>query len=353
MKYVNQLKKFILNQNTTRLLLNLILVFGIIYLGYLNIPVIKYIIDFVWIIFKPFIIGFVIAYVLDPLIFYLQNKGLPRSLSLVIIYVLVLIILSITMIMVIPILYQRASELFISLNSGLIWIQELVSKHTTLDTSSIVQEIINAFNSFISSQSVVNITLDVLSGITSTITNYLIYFIVAIYISSDYPRIHHKIKMLAYHIDEMLPSYMRAIDMTMVLYIRSFSFVILIQTLMCGAMYFVVGHPNWLVLAILSGISSLVPYIGPLIVNAIALLTALNLGTYHIIILIFLILIQSNVMGYAVMPKVFSRGLNLSPIAVIFGLLTGFTIWGPIGMLIAMPILIVLKVIISLKQTHF
>lgn len=352
MKYLKQLKKIISNQNTTRLLINIILIFGIIYLCYLNIPVIQSIIDFIWIIFKPFIIGFIIAYILDPLIFHLQNKGLPRSLALVFVYILVLIVLVITIIMIIPILYQRASELFISLNNGLIWLQELVSKHSSIDTSSIIQEVMNAFNAFISSQSVVNMTLDVLSGITNAITNYLIYFIVAIYISSDYPRIHHKIKMLAYHIDEMLPSYMRAIDMTMVLYIRSFSLVILIQALMCGAMYFAVGHPNWLVLAILSGISALIPYIGPLIVNAIALLTALNLGTYHMIILIFLIVIQSNVMGYAIMPKVFSRGLNLSPIAVIFGLLTGFTIWGPIGMLIAMPILIILKVIISLKHNQ-
>lgn len=352
MKYLEKLKRYISNKNTTTLLFNLLLLCGIVYLCYLNIPIIKYIINLLWTIIKPFLIGFIISYVLEPLIFYLQRKGLNRSLALVLVYTLVLIIIGITFIMVIPTLYQRAVNLFISLSSGLKWIESYLSTYTTFNLSAITDDLLQALNNLFQDGTMVDMTLGVLTGVTSTITNYIIYFIVAVYISSDYPRIHHGIKMIAYEIDEMLPSYMRAIDVTMVLYIKSFTFVIVIQALMCAAMYLVVGHPNWLVLAILSGFTALIPYIGPLIVNAIALITALNLGTTNLIILVILILIQSNVMGYVVMPKVFSKGLDLSPIAVIFGLLTGLTVMGPIGMLLAMPILIVLKVIITLKRPN-
>lgn len=352
MKYLHKIKRYISSKNTTTLLFNLLLISGIVYLCYLNIPVIQYIINLLWTIIKPFLIGFIIAYILEPLIFYLQRKGLNRGIALVLVYILVFIIIGVTIIMIIPTFYQRASELFVSLNGGIRWLQNIIASYTAIDFSAIVDDLLKALNSLLQDGTMVDMTLGVLTGVTSTITNYIIFFIVAVYISSDYLAIHHKIKMIAYSIDEVLPSYMRAIDVTMVLYIRSFSFVIIAQALMCGLMYLVVGHPNWLVLAILSGFTALIPYIGPLIVNAIALLTALNIGTTNLIILIILILIQSNVMGYVVMPKIFSKGLDLSPIAVIFGLLTGFTVFGPIGMLIAMPVLIVLKVIINLKKPN-
>lgn len=350
MKSLKKIKKYISSKNTTTLLFNLLLVCGVIYLCYLNIPVFKYILNLLWTIIKPFLIGFIIAYVLEPLIFFLQRKGVNRGIALVLVYILVFIVIGVTFIMVIPTLYERINELISAISIGMVWLEDLLNQYSTIDLSFISNELFKALNSLISSETMVDMTLGVLSGITSTITNYIIYIIIAVYISSDYPKIHHKIKMIAYDIDEFLPSYLRAIDMTMILYIRSFSFVILIQAVMCGLMYFAVGHPNWLVLAILSGFTALIPYIGPLVVNAIALVTAFNIGTYNLIILIILIVIQSNVMGYVVMPKIFSKGLDLSPIAVIFGLLTGFTICGPIGMLIAMPVLIVLKVIISLKK---
>ena len=71
-----------------------------------------------------------------------------------------------------------------------------------------------------------------------------------------------------------------------------------------------------------------------------------------LIILFVLIFIQSNVVPYVIQPKIYSSKIDLSIMWVLFGILTGSTLFGAWGMIIAMPILVTIKISYRVYRQH-
>ena len=57
-------------------------------------------------ILQPFIIGFVLAYVMHPLVEFLEKKGIPKNFSIIAIWVCVLVFLIVMLVMLMPVLYD-------------------------------------------------------------------------------------------------------------------------------------------------------------------------------------------------------------------------------------------------------
>ena len=75
-------------------------------------------------------------------------------------------------------------------------------------------------------------------------------------------------------------------------------------------------------------------------------------STTKLIILFVLIFIQSNVVPYVIQPKIYSSKIDLSIMWVLFGILTGSTLFGAWGMIIAMPILVTIKISYRVYRQH-
>ncbi len=100
----------------------------------------------------------------------------------------------------------------------------------------------------------------------------------------------------------------------------------------------IIGAPNALILAILAGLTDLIPYIGAVLATAPAVLIALSKGlTQAIIVLVALVLYQ-EFESRVVIPRVYGKTMRLSPVAVTVALLAGGMLFGIIGALIALPI---------------
>ena len=117
-------------------------------------------------------------------------------------------------------------------------------------------------------------------------------------------------------------------------------------------MYLLIGHPNWLILGFVSGVSSIIPYVGPIAANCLGLVTSLGMGTTTILALCVLIFIQSIVMSYIITPKIYSSRIDLSIMWVLFGILSGSSLFGMLGMVIAMPLLVSVKVTYQVYKEH-
>ena len=109
-------------------------------------------------------------------------------------------------------------------------------------------------------------------------------------------------------------------------------------------MYLILGHPNWFTLGLLSGVSGISPYIGPITANIFGFITTLGLGTVKIVLLMIIIFILSNLDSYYITPKIYSENIKIKSIWVLFGILTGSTLFGPLGIVIAMPLLVICKI---------
>lgn len=108
-----------------------------------------------------------------------------------------------------------------------------------------------------------------------------------------------------------------------------------------------IGVPSPIVWGILAMLMRFVPYVGPFIAAAFPLLLAAAVapGWTTFLLTFGLYLISETLMGQVVEPLVYGHGTGLSPIAVVASAVFWTWLWGPLGLLLAMPLTVCLVVL--------
>ena len=108
-----------------------------------------------------------------------------------------------------------------------------------------------------------------------------------------------------------------------------------------------IGVPSPIVWGILAMLMRFVPYVGPFIAAAAPLLLAavVEPGWTTFMLTAALYLVSEMLMGQVVEPLVFGHGTGVSPIAVIISAVFWTWLWGPLGLLLAMPLTVCLVVL--------
>ena len=98
-------------------------------------------------------------------------------------------------------------------------------------------------------------------------------------------------------------------------------------------------------LSILLGLTNIIPYFGPIIgaipAVIIAYASSPSLAIYVVITIFAVQVIESNFLS----PYIMGKNIKIHPIAIIFALLLGGELFGVLGMILAVPVLAILKVI--------
>ena len=109
-----------------------------------------------------------------------------------------------------------------------------------------------------------------------------------------------------------------------------------------GAFMFVLltacGIPNALVIAVFGGVADVLPYVGIFLTMGPAVAAALPLGTGITLIVFLLMLAYEEFESRVLVPVVYGRALRLPSSVVLFSLITGATLYGIIGALLALPV---------------
>lgn len=111
--------------------------------------------------------------------------------------------------------------------------------------------------------------------------------------------------------------------------------------------YLIIGLPNALLLGVIAGICNIIPYLGPYIGIAPALIVSFSHGgwlgmVYNIVIVI----IVQQIDGNLVYPNVIGKSLQIHPLTIIIILLAAGNIAGLMGMILAVPLYAIVKVIV-------
>jgi putative permease len=118
--------------------------------------------------------------------------------------------------------------------------------------------------------------------------------------------------------------------------------------LMCGVGLAIIGAPYAAVLAIVAGVTNILPYIGP-ILGAVPgiLVVAFSASTNHLLVPVILVYVIANVIDNVVIfPVIVAKLVNLHPLILIAVVFVGQQYYGLVGMLIATPIAAAIKVIL-------
>lgn len=294
-------------------------------------------------VLKPFIIAFVISYALYPLLKWLQSKKIPKSLSILIILILILTFLSFIIISLVPIFTDQLVSLF---NSIMTFISDIGTRYdVNLDPiktnlSDIFNKISSNIGKYISDGA-----LNFVNASISFVSNFIIVFVAAIYFLIDMDDIRTNVKNFFKKKSKKTFNLINEIDYETTQYFKGLSLTLLIQFFEYTIIYYLIGHPNFLLLGILSSISTLIPYFGGLVVNIIALIIASVVSPKLFILTLIVALVLPNIDGYLISPKVYGKTNNISPLLSIFAVFAGGVLGGFIGILIALPTTIILRTI--------
>ena len=107
------------------------------------------------------------------------------------------------------------------------------------------------------------------------------------------------------------------------------------------------GVPYFYVLALISAIGELIPVVGPILAAVPAVAVASTVSLQKVILVIAFFLVQQQVENHVLVPKVMSRQVGVSPVAVIVALLVGGRLLGIVGALLAVPTVAILQVLFS------
>jgi predicted PurR-regulated permease PerM len=114
-----------------------------------------------------------------------------------------------------------------------------------------------------------------------------------------------------------------------------------------GFAMYLTGMPNPILWGVLAGLLNFMPYLGPTIMLAVLTVVSLlsfdTLGTAALPPAIFLVL--TSLEGQLFTPLILGRRLTLNPVLILFSLIFWGWLWGIIGVLLAVPILMVLKIL--------
>jgi predicted PurR-regulated permease PerM len=135
-------------------------------------------------------------------------------------------------------------------------------------------------------------------------------------------------------------------------YVRGQLLVALLMSVLYVSGFIALRVPLALMLGLLAGLLNFIPYFGTLTGLSLSLLFLIldGAGIARLLGVIAIFAIVQSIEGYYLTPKLLGHRLNLSPLWVLVGLLIGGNLFGLIGIVLALPVLAIAKVLLSFLE---
>ena len=121
----------------------------------------------------------------------------------------------------------------------------------------------------------------------------------------------------------------------------------------CSIGFSIAGLKAPLLFGFICGITDLIPYIGPWIGGAIAVIVGLAGGVDTGIFTLVVVFVAQMLESFVLQPVIMSKTMKLHPVTIIVGLLIFQHFFGIIGMVIATPVIACLKIIFTYVDSKF
>lgn len=292
-------------------------------------------------IFFPFILAFILAYIFYPFLRKMINKGIPKWLAIFIIFFVVFCFIAIIIILTIPLLYD---QILLFVSNIMVFLSNISTKYEINFES--LQSSLNNFSSNIISNvgsKISNSTISILNSSVNAVTSGIVIFCSAIYFLIDMKKIRKVVKKHFNDKNKKITKYLKSLDNEITKYINGIGLNILVQILEYTLAFFLIGHPNYLILGILSGLSAIIPWFGGFLVAVISLLISSVISLKMFILTVIICIIGPILDGNLIGPRIYNKTNSFHPLLVIFSVSAGGVIAGFWGIIFSLPIAIIIK----------
>jgi len=295
-------------------------------------------------------VSIIIVSALEPLVDRMEIKKIPRVISAIILYVIFFSFIAFCLYLVVPVLIFELKQLGENLPNYFTDLNKFLIDLDNLATSSNLQVDLHVLISNLSEKSTAIITsifsnsFSFLAGVFKGLVIFALAFYMIVkkeglkgFLGFLLPEKH---KLYAINLTERIQHKMGGwllgqLTIAFIIFILEFAVLSLL------------GVPYALLLALVGGFFEIVPYIGPFISFVPAVLVALTVSPLTAILVGVAYIAIQQMEHHIFTPLIMKRAVGLDPVVVILALITGATLLGVLGMLIAIPFATALSVFIK------
>jgi predicted PurR-regulated permease PerM len=352
--------------------------------GYNVLLLLAAILTFLWILdttgslLAPFVLAMVLAYILDPVVDRMQGRRVSRSLAILLLTLPVLALLALGVFLGIPALaaelgdliqripdfldrlanwLESAQDRLLRVDIPLLEEEELLAQLRNVDSASVMAHLEERKEEIVSGIWTGVLGLGRGLGSFVTILGYLVLTpVLTFYLLRDYDGLKERIRdLIPRRARVRVVTLAREYDRLLSRYLRGQITVALLIGIITTLGLLLLRFPNAIFLGVLVVVFSVVPYLGLVLSLIPALFIALVSGSVGTALLKLIVVYGGSQLleGAVISPRIVGESVGLHPVWVVLALAVGGFFFGFLGLLIAVPLAVGVKLLVVLGVQRY
>lgn len=258
-----------------------------------------------------------------------------KTIAKIITILIILLIIFIISYIVLPIIYKQLEYLYISVIKFI---------NNTRFNINIKSYILNNFKSILFNIS--SISFNIFNKSFNYISKVILTIVLTVYIFFSFDKIINFIKNRFIK----LYNFYTIFDLECSNYFNGLLIIVFLEWLEYTLLFFIVGHPNYLLLGILAGITSIIPVFGNLFAMLLALITSFVINPNLFYLVVGIAIICPIIDTYVIDPKIYKKTNQINIIELLLSMSIMSLLFGLIGIIFAIPFFLTFKTILKNKS---
>lgn len=293
----------------------------------------------------PVLASIVIAYLLEGIVHALECRGAPRFHVVLLVFMVFMAFLLFLLLGVVPLLWEQTAELVRELPNYLARGQQALvglPEHYSFISEAQIREVIELLRKemTVQGQRILSLSLASIPGLITLLVYLILVPLLVFFFLKDKSRIVRWVTGFLPSERRLANQVWHEMDLQLGNYVRGKFWEILIVGVTTFVVFALMGLKYTLLLAVLVGLSVVVPYIGAAVVTIPVALIAYfqwGWGSDFAWLMVAYGIIQA-LDGNVLVPLLFSEVVNLHPVAIIVAVLVFGGLWGFWGVFFAIPL---------------
>jgi predicted PurR-regulated permease PerM len=294
-----------------------------------------------------------LAYFFDPLYRYLIHKKVPKVLAIIIVFGIIIALLILIIFFLIPsvinqlnILYKEIPNFIENYQNLILSIKPQLSKFINpADVEILLKENLSELQRGVLgfSQSIIIYLSNIVSSVTFGI---VIIPLILFYLMRDLVIFKENLYIFVSKKNKkQFKEVLEEIDNIVSGFIRGRIIVCFIVGTLIGMGLYFLNLKFALIIGIVSGVFNFIPFLGPIVGVILALIFALGNSWWTLLMIVILFVLVNQLEAIYLNPNILGKGLGLHPLTVILSMLICGQLLGILGVLVAVPLAAILKVL--------
>ncbi|HPF77669.1 MAG TPA: AI-2E family transporter [Alphaproteobacteria bacterium] len=317
---------------------------------------------FLWLfndILTPFVLGIAIAYLLNPVLMFLSKLKIPRLVSIIFVLTLFFAFLILVVTLSAPPLYREASSLAQNIPGYIDKLIQFASPYLSMAQEKLGGDYVTNIKSFLQDNmgKIIQVSGGLAGGLANGgqavvgfFTTLALTPLVAFFVMLEWPRITAWIDdLIPRRNEKVIKDLFKQIDAKVSGFVRGQITVAFFLGVIYAIALTIADLNYGFLIGISAGFLSIIPMVGSTLGLLVSVIVAwFQAGTWEYVAIIGAIFVVGQLVeGNILTPKLVGDSVGLHPLWVMFALMAGGSLFGILGMLLAVPVAAVVGVLVS------